>query len=188
MLSILYSNLLGVQYLWTECGSFGLILRLHLLGIISPTGSNELIWYYLHMGEPMVGFTLWFKIKKCLTFKEAHGILRRRKTGLKIEYFKIKLLNIKGLHHQVAKIVWIWQLLFFNKFNDVYKKTRIREIILSFSPPFYSKFDILTPFYTCNLISLTKSSEAIFKEFEPRLKLKTLLKYGWFLLIWYSMF
>ena len=41
---------------------FGFILRLHLLGIIPPTGSNELMWYYVHMDKPLVGLTLCFML------------------------------------------------------------------------------------------------------------------------------
>ena len=43
------TNILRIQYPWTESGLFGLILRLHFLGFISPTGSNELDTMYVWM-------------------------------------------------------------------------------------------------------------------------------------------
>ena len=44
---------------WTGSGLSDLIHRLHVLGIIFPTGSNKLIRYYIHMGEPLAGFTVY---------------------------------------------------------------------------------------------------------------------------------
>ena len=48
----------GFNTLSDEPGLFGFILRLHLLG----NGSNELIEYYVHRDETLVGFTLWRKL------------------------------------------------------------------------------------------------------------------------------
>ena len=43
------TNILRVQSPWTESGFFGFILKLHLLGFISPTRSNELDTMYIWM-------------------------------------------------------------------------------------------------------------------------------------------